>query len=210
MTSTDYFGHRYMEPYPRRNQLGPAMRSGCLALIAAAPNLCVLCVVSPGRRASIHLMASLFGDSTTKLRAEDRVRTLYAISDVHVDAEANRKWIEGLQTQPRDALILAGDVSHDLECVQHTFRCLKTKFAEVYFCPGNHDLWVQTERDDDLTTSIDKLHTLLTLAEAEGVRTRPHVFGGAPGDQQGARRVLVVPMLSWHHASDSVHILRIF
>lgn len=182
------------------------MRSGCVALIIAAPNLCVLSVVSPGRRASIHLMASLIRDNTNILRADDRVQTLYAISDVHVDAEANRKWIEGLEPRPRDALILAGDVSHDLECVQHTFRCLKAKFREVYFCPGNHDLWVQTERDDDMATSIDKLHKLLSLADSEGVRTRPHVFGGTPGDQQGGRHVLVVPMLSWHHAPSSVQL----
>lgn len=113
------------------------------------------------------------------------MKSLYAVSDLHMDEAANREWLLQLPERRSDALIVAGDISDDLRRVEQCFAVLKSKYEEVFFCPGNHDLWV---RDG---TSLDKLKALQELAARCGVRTGPERFGG----------VLVVPMLSWHHAS---------
>lgn len=117
------------------------------------------------------------------------VEELFAISDIHVDIEGNRRWIESLPPRPRDGLIVAGDVSHETESVRMAFRSLKEKYAEVYYCFGNHDVW--DEKD-----SVAKICRLEEVAKEEGVRTRSAVFGAG-----GGRRVLVVPIKSWHHMS---------
>ena len=42
-----------------------------------------------------------------------------------------------------DALIVAGDVANDIAKVEQTLRLLKTRFAQVFYVPGNHDLWTR-------------------------------------------------------------------
>ncbi len=42
---------------------------------------------------------------------------LFSISDVHADEKENMRWIEQLPSQKEDAIIVAGDVSHDPELV---------------------------------------------------------------------------------------------
>jgi len=45
---------------------------------------------------------------------------LYAVSDVHTDSEENRAWVAALDdvAYQRDAVLVAGDVSHQLHIVQ--------------------------------------------------------------------------------------------
>jgi hypothetical protein len=45
---------------------------------------------------------------------------LYAVSDVHTDSEENRAWVAALDdvAYQRDAVLVAGDVSHQLHVVQ--------------------------------------------------------------------------------------------
>ena len=119
---------------------------------------------------------------------------LFAISDVHADMEPNRLWLEGLSDQAyqQDALIVAGDVSEDLETIHETLATLVTKFQRVFFTPGNHDLWMEDGAGD----SMDKLHEILRLCERIGVATRPERFGCHDGPA-----VWVCPLLSWHHQS---------
>jgi len=51
---------------------------------------------------------------------------IFAISDVHTDFPENVQLLEGLSTTEYrdDALILAGDVSHDLTVVRRTLERL--------------------------------------------------------------------------------------
>lgn len=120
---------------------------------------------------------------------------LFLVSDVHVDAPENQRWVENLShtSYQKDALILAGDVSEELDLVERTLRTLASKFAQVFFVPGNHDLWVSGEEDDEC--SMHKLHVLLALCDRLGVATRPQRFGHA------LCGIWVCPLLSFHHQS---------
>ena len=66
---------------------------------------------------------------------------LYAISDLHLRHEANRKAIEALPAQPEDWLILAGDVGAGEKTLEYALSVLVPKFAQLLWVPGNHDLW---------------------------------------------------------------------
>ena len=88
---------------------------------------------------------------------------IYAISDLHVDYEENMKWIEQLSDQNyrNDTIIIAGDVTHVPSKLIRTLKLFKEKFQDVYFCPGNHELWTVGQREDQelgIQNSIEKFH----------------------------------------------------
>jgi predicted MPP superfamily phosphohydrolase len=106
---------------------------------------------------------------------------IFAISDLHVDAAENMRWVEDLSSENyvNDTLIVAGaarratstcdsrvrllsgDVTHDLSKLASTLNLLKSKFKDVYFCPGNHELWIRSKADDHphtMRNSIEKFH----------------------------------------------------
>jgi predicted phosphodiesterase len=117
---------------------------------------------------------------------------IFALSDVHVDYPANRAWLEALPGADHagDALLLAGDVSDNLSRLRATLALLRSRFAAVFFVPGNHDLWVRRRECDD---SMAKFRLVLELCEEMGVHTSPARLGPA-----GARGVWVVPLFSWY------------
>lgn len=110
---------------------------------------------------------------------------ILAVSDLHCDFAENKLWVEALQSRPDDCLIVAGDISDNLGVLRWTFSTLKQKFKEVYYCPGNHELWVPKDSSMD---SVQKFHEVLRLAEETGLRTKPGMFGD----------VLIVPLASWY------------
>jgi Icc-related predicted phosphoesterase len=117
---------------------------------------------------------------------------VYAISDLHTDFPANRAILEraGLAGHRDDVLIVAGDVA-DSEAVLHdTLQWLASRFREVFFVPGNHELWVRGEERD----SLQKFHAVLRICGQAGVRTEPARVGGA----------WIVPLFSWYHPSFDV------
>ena len=125
---------------------------------------------------------------------DDVVSELFVVSDLHAGDRSNMRYLTSLPVRRRGALIVAGDVDEDLGVLAETLRVCRDKFrGGVFFTPGNHDLWLcGGERD-----SLKKLDAVLETAEAAGcATTRRLVRGGA-----GRRSALVVPLLSWHHAS---------
>ncbi len=116
---------------------------------------------------------------------------VFAISDVHTDYEENLQRLAGLPTVGfrDDALILAGDVSHNLAVLRRTFAIFLERFRHVFFVPGNHDLWV---RRGEYADSLEKLDAVLRLCESLGVYTEPKCVGS------GLERVCIVPLLSWY------------
>jgi len=114
---------------------------------------------------------------------------VYAVSDVHTDMKDNLDLMEGWLCRPRDVLILAGDVSNNLKILRATLEVACARFGRVFFCPGNHDLWLHKE--DGCSDSVQKLHKILELCEEVGVRTQPEEVDG----------ILIVPLHSWYHAS---------
>lgn len=66
---------------------------------------------------------------------------------------------------------------------------LVARFGEVFFCPGNHDLWLH--KDDGCADSVGKYERLKVLCSELGVHTEPKIVRG----------VLIVPVVSWYHSS---------
>ncbi len=97
---------------------------------------------------------------------------VFALSDVHTDFSGNRAWLQAIPSdQYNDSvLILAGDVSHNLDRIDATLECLLRKFAEVFFVPGNHELWIHGEES---INSLEKFWHLIQRCESIGVRTHP-------------------------------------
>ncbi|MEV8019131.1 metallophosphoesterase [Streptomyces sp. NPDC086554] len=67
---------------------------------------------------------------------------LYAVSDLHVAYDENRKFLDSLRPQTdEDWLIVAGDTAERLADVEWALRTLTDRFAKVVWTPGNHELW---------------------------------------------------------------------
>ena len=114
---------------------------------------------------------------------------ILALSDLHVDYPDNRAWVAGLWGAPGDILLVAGDVSDRLERLAEVLGSLRERFDEVFFVPGNHDLWVRRSTQED---SLTKLEALLAVCAELDVRTTPARLG------EGATAVWIVPLFSWY------------
>lgn len=74
-------------------------------------------------------------------RRLEAVDAVWATSDLHVDSVANMAWLDGLAARPNDAVIVAGDVTHNLDQLKQALMKLVSKFKHVFWCAGNHELW---------------------------------------------------------------------
>jgi len=128
---------------------------------------------------------------------------VFALSDVHADFPENQLLLAGLSGYREDALILAGDVSHDVTLLRTTLGMLLERFRYVFFVPGNHELWVSR---GEYEHSLQKFHAIVSLCESLGVRVAPECIG------EGADRVCVVPLFSWYtrpeEGEDSLYVRR--
>lgn len=115
---------------------------------------------------------------------------IFAVSDLHVDYDENRRWLHNLSEQDYqdDVLIVAGDVSDLLLPLAESFDALKRRFAEVMFVPGNHELWVHRNGTGD---SLEKFDRIKKVAAEHGIRTEP-VHRGL---------LSIVPLLGWYDYS---------
>jgi len=111
---------------------------------------------------------------------------LFATSDLHTDYKENFRWLQELSDTDYtdDALIVAGDISDRLEIIRETLVLLRSKFRQLLFTPGNHELWV---RSTDIN-SIEKLQLVLDLCDELGVATKPLRL----------ENLWVVPLFSWY------------
>lgn len=66
---------------------------------------------------------------------------LYAISDLHLGHPRNREALAELPTYAEDWLIVAGDVGETDAHLVTALENLTSRFAQVIWAPGNHDLW---------------------------------------------------------------------
>ena len=130
---------------------------------------------------------------------------IFIISDLHVDFEQNRKWLQNLSAQDysADALIVAGDITHDADNLQVTLAELRNRFAHLFFVPGNHDLWLNNGSFND---SLEKLEYLLNLCRDADVTVQPLKIG----NKNDLSPVWIIPLLSWytqpHEGKDSLYL----
>ena len=115
---------------------------------------------------------------------------VWATSDLHIDYKENRTWLLELSDLDfaNDVLIIAGDITPDLQAMRAFFRAIVPKFHKVLFVPGNHDLWLYQK---DAEQSLDKFHKVLQLANEEGVQTTPFY----------STALSIVPIFSWYDFS---------
>lgn len=116
---------------------------------------------------------------------------IFALSDIHIDYESNRRWIADLsQSEYRhDVLILAGDVSDSMFLLEWCFDILAVRFHRVVYVPGNHDLWVIRDQSDE--TSFGKYKKICALAERCNISMQKTRLG----------RISIVPLLGWYDYS---------
>ncbi len=116
---------------------------------------------------------------------------IFALSDLHVDYDANLKWVHNLSRHDHvdDLLILAGDISHHRSRIDDCLSALRPRFRHLMFVPGNHDLWVL--RDPPGTDSLMKFAAVMQTAADCGASTAPLQVGDR----------LIVPLLGWYDFS---------
>jgi predicted phosphodiesterase len=117
---------------------------------------------------------------------------IFAVSDLHTDIRDNRLLLGELlrPARRRDTLLVAGDIADRLEVIEDTLALLKSRFAKVFYTPGNHELWVRFDACD----SVEKLKRVVELCDRLGVHTRPSKADG----------VWIVPLYSWYEAQFDV------
>lgn len=115
---------------------------------------------------------------------------IFSISDIHLDYKENLLWLQNLSNSEflEDVLILAGDISDDLDLLELCFQVLSRKFKKICFVPGNHDLWVRKHQE---LHSIEKFEFINQLAKDHHIETK----------NLHLETVDIIPLLSWYDFS---------
>lgn len=103
---------------------------------------------------------------------------LYAISDLHISYKHNREALDDLTPHLEDSLIICGDVGERLEHLQEVFEITTRLFKQVFWVPGNHELYTLPGHgqggDDDMDKELRgefKYQECLRVANEFGVIT---------------------------------------
>jgi 3',5'-cyclic AMP phosphodiesterase CpdA len=114
---------------------------------------------------------------------------LFAVSDLHISYAENRKVLDQIRPAgPADWLLVAGDVSELAADLEWAMQLLASRFAQVVWVPGNHDLWTHTADPVTLRGEARYLH-LVELCRKAGVLTPEdpyQTFAGPAGPVQVA------------------------
>jgi predicted phosphodiesterase len=116
---------------------------------------------------------------------------IFALSDIHVDYDANARWIANMSKSDfrESVLILAGDITDNLQLLDWCLTTLAICFKKVLFVPGNHDLWVV--RDTREKNSLQKFKEVMSVVESSGASMKTFRDHG----------LLIVPLLGWYDYS---------
>jgi predicted phosphodiesterase len=111
---------------------------------------------------------------------------IFAVSDLHTDFTTNWLALQQMSSQDnrRDTIIVGGDIADDLKVIEKTLRLLRANFNQVFYVPGNHELWVRNSSGD----SLEKFRQVLSLCDDLGIYTRPARAG----------QTWIVPLFSWY------------
>lgn len=120
--------------------------------------------------------------------------TLWAIADLHLRHEANRRALEALPPHPGDWLILAGDVGETEEHLRFALEVLGSRFQRLLWVPGNHDLW---SRSSDPRGPVGEAlyRRLVEVCREHGVLTPEDPYAVWPDPAgEGGHRVRIAPL----------------
>ncbi|KAI1380994.1 metallophosphoesterase-like protein [Hypoxylon crocopeplum] len=122
---------------------------------------------------------------------------LYAIGDLHLSYEYNKKALEELEPHPDDGLILCGDIGEKDEQLEFAFGLATRNFRQVFWCPGNHELYTIASSRPDLRGELKYQHCV-AVARKHGVHTPEDPFVRWDGDGGPA---LVAPVFTLYDYS---------
>jgi 3',5'-cyclic AMP phosphodiesterase CpdA len=113
---------------------------------------------------------------------------LWAISDLHVGYEENRRAVQAMPAYPDDWLIIAGDTGETPAHLDSVLRTLQPLFAQLVWTPGNHDLWTPRSLPA-AQRGVAHYERLVSLCRKYGVLTPEDPYARWPGD--GPTRAIV-------------------
>ena len=122
---------------------------------------------------------------------------LWAISDLHVGYEENRRAVEELPAYPEDWLIIAGDTGETPAHLDYVLRTLQPRFAQLIWTPGNHDLWTPRTLPSE-QRGVPHYERLVRLCAKYGVLTPEDPYARWPGD--GPTRAIVPTFLLFDYS----------
>ena len=96
---------------------------------------------------------------------------LWAIGDIHLSFKANREALEKLLPHPNDDLILCGDVGESAEHCRIAFAKAKECFRQVFWVPGNHELYTMPLEKEHGARGHDKYMQCVEVAREFGILT---------------------------------------
>jgi predicted phosphodiesterase len=127
---------------------------------------------------------------------------LYALSDIHVDHQANREALDALAPHPDDWLVLGGDVAHTLELSEWTFSTLASRWNRVFWVPGNHDLWAVPAEGE--LRGVAKYDALVALARKHRVVSPEDEYVEWPDAERPTRIAPLFVLYDYSFAPDGM------
>jgi predicted phosphodiesterase len=121
---------------------------------------------------------------------------LWAISDVHVGYEANRRALQEIEARPGDWLAVVGDVGETADHLEFAFDALGPKFARLLWVPGNHELWSSRDErgsGDKGAVGEAKYKRLVDVCRDRGVLTPEDPYPVWPESPPGAP-IVIAPL----------------
>jgi predicted phosphodiesterase len=133
-----------------------------------------------------------------KIEELDGIERALVLSDLHTDHEKNMRWlkskISASDLTKKDLIVIAGDISHDLETFRHSLEPLVRK-TNVFFVPGNHEAWID-RRHKPNSTSLEKLDEIYEVCDSLGVLTRSVLVRNSEIDS--CHPLWICPLESWY------------
>ena len=122
---------------------------------------------------------------------------LWAISDLHVGFEENRRAVAALEPMLDDWLIVAGDTGESPAHLDFVLQTLAPKFAQLIWTVGNHDLWTPQALPPEQRGETH-YRRLVKLCQRYGVLTPDDPFAVWPGP---GPRTAIVPIFTLYDYS---------
>ena len=123
---------------------------------------------------------------------------LYAIADLHLRFEENRRALAELGHYPHDWLAVAGDVGETEEHLHLALGALTERFAHVLWTPGNHELWTLPSTPGGGLRGEAKYRRLVAICRSYGVSTPEDPYRMWPAE--GPPRVLAPLFLLYDYS----------
>jgi predicted phosphodiesterase len=128
------------------------------------------------------------------------VMKLWAISDLHVSHQANRRALKSIKRRAEDWLILAGDVGDTIAQIAEVFDFLRDRFGQLVWVPGNHELWTTSDLggSPDAARGEARYRELIAVARSFGILTPEDAYPIWPGTE---RPIIIAPLFTHYDYS---------